>query len=163
MAEIDVPPDTTPRCDRLSLATLLDRGQVRLFQVVVYSAYILAGLQAVAVGGPPNAVAQAMGATAAHLWIALVITCPALALTGIALERRPIWIYAQVAGSAGIACATAAYVVAVIEATWARSASFAAWIAASLTICAVLMAWRDARRIRVVSRWVRQERTGDRP
>lgn len=138
----------------------LDAGDVRLFQVIVYVAYIIAGVQSLALGAPPNAVTQAMGHLVAGVWIALVVACPGLTLLGMWQERRPYGLYAQVAGNSGVAFATAAYVVAVLQATWAERASFAAWMATSLTICAALITWRDARRIRQVRLRVREIEEG---
>ncbi|MBF6368435.1 hypothetical protein IU469_22315 [Nocardia puris] len=135
----------------------LDEGSVRPFHAMVYLAYIAAGVQSLALGAPPNAVAQVMGHRFALAWIVLIIVSPALALVGMATERRYIYgLYMQAAGNSGVACATAAYVMAILQVTWADRASFAAWMATSLTASAVLITWRDVRRIRAVTRRVRQ-------
>lgn len=135
----------------------LDAGSVKPFHALVYLSYVLAGAQSIALGAPPNAVAQAMGNTVALAWIVLIIACPALTLVGMAAERRsPFGLYMQAAGNSGVACATAAYVAAILQVTWADRASFAAWMAASLAASAALVTWRDLRRIRAVSRRARQ-------
>lgn len=134
----------------------LDIGDVRPFQVIVYLAYIIAGIQSFVLGAPPNAVAQAMGDSIALVWAVLVIVCPLLTLAGIYAERRSFGLHMQAAGDSGVAFATAAYVVAVLQATWWDRATFAAWMAASLGLCAALMTWRDIRRILFVQRRVLQ-------
>lgn len=47
----------------------VDAETVRLPQAIVYCAYIVAGVQSLALGAPPNAVAQAMGRSVAALAI----------------------------------------------------------------------------------------------
>lgn len=130
----------------------VDAETVRLPQAIVYCAYIVAGVQSLALGAPPNAVAQAMGHEVALMWTALIIACPTLTLVGLWQRRRAFSLWLQLAGDSGVTFASAAYVVAVLQATWSERATFAAWSAAALAICGALVTWRDARRIRQVSK-----------
>lgn len=132
----------------------IDIGDVRPFQAIVYLAYVIAGIQSFALGAPPNAVHQAMGHPIAVVWTVLIIASPLLTLVGMACERKSFGLHMQAAGDSGVAFASAAYVVAVLQVTWADRATFAAWMAASLTVCAALMTWRDIRRILFVQRRV---------
>lgn len=135
---------------RVTLA--IDSESVRLFQVIVYTAYVIAGIQSLALGAPPNAVAQAMGHRAALAWTLLIMVGPVLSLLGLWRGSWPFSLHLQLAGNSGVAFASAAYVVAVLQATWSEKATFAAWMATSLAVCGVLMVVHDIRRIRLVQR-----------
>lgn len=134
------------------VAVAIDSGSVRLFQVIVYTAYVIAGVQSLVLGAPPNAVSQAMGHVAALAWTLLIMACPALSLLGLWRGSWPFSLHLQLAGDSGVAFASAAYVVAVLQATWSEKATFAAWMATSLAVCGVLMVVHDIRRIRLVQR-----------
>lgn len=136
----------------------VDAENVRHYQIIVYLAYVCAGVQALLLGAPPNAVAQAMGHTVSLAWIGMVMVCPALSLAGIWVDRRgePSGLWMQIAGDAGVAFASAAYVVALMQATWAERATFAAWIAAALGVCAAGMLVRDVRRVLLAGRMVQE-------
>lgn len=134
-----------------------DLRSVRPFQVIVYLSYIVAGVQAAALGAPPGAVREAMGHEATVLWIVMLLVFPSLSLAGLASARRwagSMWL--QLGGNVGVAGATAAYAIAVIQSTWWNSATFAAWLAASLTLCCLVLVWGDVRRIVVVERRIRR-------
>jgi hypothetical protein len=134
----------------------VDSESVRLYQGIIFIGYAIAGIQSLAMGSPPTAVGQAMGHVVALMWTGLLIACPVLSGLGYLARKRPGGLWLLVAGDAGAACATAAYVVAVLQATWAERASFAAWNAASLTACAVLILARDLRRLRQFERAVKE-------
>lgn len=139
----------------------VDAESVRHYQVIIYIAYVCAGVQAVSLGAPPNAVAQAMGHMVSLAWISMIIACPALSLVGMWLDRRnqPAGLWLQIAGDAGVGFASAAYVTALLQATWAERATFAAWVAAALGVCAAAMLVRDVRRVVVAGRMVREMET----
>lgn len=141
---------------RARLGGLVDSESVRAYQAIVYAGFLLAGLQTIWLGAPPTVVAQAMGDPVEKMWLALLIGCPLLTGLGYWARCRPGGMWLLVAGDAGTACATAAYVAAVLQATWAERASFALWNATSLTVCAVIILVRDLRRIRAVSRLVKE-------
>ena len=143
---------------------LLDAESVRPYQTTVYSAYIIAGLQNLAMGVPPGAVTQAMGHAIALIWSALLIIFPVATMLGLWISKRgwPSGLWMQTAGDLGVVWASAAYAVAIFQATWAQRASFAAWIAIAVGVCALGMVIRDVRRIRQAGRLVkRMEHTGD--
>lgn len=135
----------------------LDTGSVRPYQVIVFLAFVCAGVHSLLLGAP-NAVEQAMGGTAALAWTALIIVCPALNLLGMWLERRkePSGLWLQIAGDAGVAFASAAYVTALVQATWAERATFAGWVVGALGVCAAAIFGRDVRRAVVAGRMVRE-------
>ncbi|MCM6777928.1 hypothetical protein NDR87_31480 [Nocardia sp. CDC159] len=118
----------------------------------------MAGIQSLILGSPPTAVAQSMGAIAAGMWTGLLICCPLLLLLGFLLRRHPSGIWVQIAAEAGAASATAAFVVAVLQSTWAERASFAAWSGAAMTAHSVLLLTRDLRRAREMARLVKEVR-----
>lgn len=140
----------------------VDADNVRHYQVIVYLAYACAGVQALLLGAPPNAVAQAMGHTVSLAWIVMIVACPALSLVGMWLDRRgqPSGLWLQIAGDAGVAFASFAYVAAILQATWSEKATFAAWVAAALGVCAAAMFVRDVRRVVVAGRMVREMENG---
>ncbi|WP_280393247.1 hypothetical protein [Nocardia wallacei] len=144
-----------------TLGAWVDSGSVTHYQVIVYLAYVVAGVQSLLLGAPPNAVAQAMGPAIALLWTVLVIACPLTSLFGMWQDRRPSSLWFQLAGDSGVTFATAAYVAAVFSSTWFERATFAAWMAASITVCGALMTWRDIRRIQMVGRVVRERESDE--
>lgn len=133
-----------------------EHPSVRPFQVVVYCGYIAAGVDAAVKGAPPGAVAQAMGHDIAVIWTVLLIVCPLVFLAGLAFQRWLVAPWLQLSGNVGVAFASAAYVTAVLQATWAEQASFAAWVTASLMVCSALIVAGDVRRIVAISRRMRE-------
>ena len=125
----------------------------------MYVAFVAAGAQNLALGGPPGAVTQAMGPRVALVWSALLIVCPMATLAGLRLGRmgRPAGLWMQIAGDAGVACASFAYVAAVLQATWGNAASFAVWLGAGIGVCAVAMLVTDIRRVRHATRLVKEQ------
>jgi hypothetical protein len=133
----------------------IDSESVRVYQAIIYSAYIAAGVQSLAMGSP-TAVSLAMGRCFSLVWIALMIVCPCMSLVGQWQRQRPASLWLQLAGDAGVTAITAAYAVAVLQATWAQRATVGAWLATSIMICGALMTWRDMRRIGYVARRTRE-------
>lgn len=133
-----------------------DLRSVRPFQVIIYTGYIAAGGQAALLGAPPGTVSQAMGHRVAWVWIGMLIGCPLMSLVGLALRRWVMSPWLQLSGNIGVTFASAAYVDAVLQATWADRASFAGWVTASLTMCAAWMVVGDVRRIVAVDREMRE-------
>lgn len=129
---------------------------VRLYQGIVYAAFLVSALQTIWLGSPPTAVAQAMGEGVEQMWLALLIACPLLLVVGYRRRARLDGLWLLAAGDAGSFCATAAYVAAVLQATWAERASFAAWMATALSVCSLLVLWVDLRSIREMSRLVKE-------
>lgn len=138
------------------LGGMVDSESVRLYQGVVYMAFLLSAMQTIWLGSPPTAVAQAMGGEVELMWLALLIACPLLAALGYWRRERPDGLWLLAASDAASACITAAYVVAVLRATWAERASFAACLAAAVSVCSALILWRDLRRIRATARLVKE-------
>ncbi|WP_280187042.1 MULTISPECIES: hypothetical protein [Nocardia] len=133
-----------------------DRRSVRPFQVIVFLGYMAAGIDAAVKGAPPGAVSQAMGNRFAVVWIVMLIVFPAVSLLGLAARRWAGGPWMQLSGNLGVGAASAAYVLAVLQATWAERASFAAWVTASLTVCAVGLVYGDVRWIVAVTRRMRE-------
>lgn len=136
----------------------VDAESVRPYQTVVYLCCIVAGAQSLIQGALPGAVTQAMGQEISVMWSVLLVACPATTLAGVWLGRRGIefGLWAQVAGDSGVAFTAAAYAVAIFQASWGRNASFAAWLAISIAVCAAVMVARDVRRIRQAERRVKR-------
>lgn len=136
----------------------VDAESVRHYQVIVYLAYVCAGVQALLLGAPPGVVAQAMGYPVSLAWTVMIVVCPALTLVGMWVDRRgqPAGLWLQIAGDAGVAFASFAYVSAILQATWSEKATFAAWVAAALGVCGAAMFVRDVRRVVVAGRMVRE-------
>src|SRR3546814_18232196 len=93
-----------------------------------------------------------MGPAAALAWTLLIVAGPTRSLLGLWRGSWPFSLHLQLAGDSGVAFASAAYVVAVLQATWSEKATFAAWMATGLAVCGVLMVMHDIRRIRLVKR-----------
>ncbi|WP_280329579.1 hypothetical protein [Nocardia wallacei] len=138
------------------LGGMVDSESVRLYQGVVYAGFLISAVQSIWLGTPPTAVAQAMGDFVESMWLALLIVCPLLAALGYWRRTRPGGLWLLAASDAASACTTGAYVAAVLQATWAERASFAAWVVFMLSVCSVLILWRDVRRIREMSRLVKE-------
>lgn len=134
----------------------LDSDTVRHYQTIVYIGYIVAGVQSLALGSPPNAVAQSMGRSTALVWTLLVIVAPAMSLLGQWRTRAASSLWLQLAGDSAVTFATAAYVMAVLQSTWFARATFAAWMAMSITVCGAMKTWRDIWQIWLVSQRMRE-------
>lgn len=146
------------------LGRMLDGESVRPYQAVVYASCAIAGMQSLITGLPPNVVTDAMGHVVAVIWSAMLIACPTVTALGLWMSRRglPSGLWMQAGGDTGVAWAMAAYAVAIFQATWAERASFAAWLAIGVGVCALGMVIRDVRRIQQAGRLVkRMEHTGD--
>lgn len=137
---------------------LLDAESVRPYQAAMYCAFIVAGAQNLILGAPPGAVTQAMGHRVALAWSLLLIACPLATLVGLRLGRLglPAGLWMQIAGDAGVAFASFAYVAAVLQATWGNRASFAVWLGAGIGVCAVAMLATDVRRVRHATRLAKE-------
>jgi hypothetical protein len=137
---------------------VLDGESVRPYQAAVYAACIAAGVQGLIQRVPPDAVTQAMGHDVSIAWSVLLVLCPATTLAGVWLSRRgvPFGLWAQIAGDSGVAFTAAAYALAILQASWGRNASFAAWLAMAIAACALAMLLRDVRRVRQAERRVKR-------
>lgn len=125
----------------------------------MYVAFIAAGVQNLALGGPPGAVTQAMGQQVALAWSVLLIACPMATLAGLRLGRmgKPVGMWLQIAGDSGVGFASFAYVAAVLQATWGDRASFAVWLGTGIGVCAVAMLVTDIRRVRHAMRLAKEQ------
>lgn len=137
---------------------VLDGESVRPYQVVVYAACIVAGVQGLIQRVPPGAITEAMGHDVSIVWSVLLVVCPGATLGGVWLGRRgvPFGMWAQIAGDSGVVFTAAAYALAIFQASWGRNASFAAWLALSIAACALAMLLRDVRRVRQAERRVKR-------
>ena len=136
--------------------SVLDRESVRPFQVLVYCAYIGAGVHAVCEGNLPTTVAQILGPAAHVGWVGLLIVCPLLTFVGMVFEARsPAGLLLQLAGDTGVAVASAVYGAARARAAWAGGATFALWVVLALGLCAIALVVRGVRKIRAIGRVVR--------
>jgi hypothetical protein len=133
------------------IETWIDSESVRPFQYLVHACTLGGGVQCI-VMNPPSAVSSVMGDHFDTVWTLLLIACPLLACLGAWWRRRNIaGLWVQLAGDVGFTLALWAYVAALVQATYAQSATFAAWIAASLAISGLGVTVRDLRLIRAVT------------
>lgn len=140
----------------------LDSEGVALFQAVVYLHLALAGLYClVFAGGAPTAIAAALGPVYNSVWLWLCVS-PIICLAGKLLSHKvsSVWaftsgLYLQLAGDIGAAGAFGGYVVSTFQENPWGKAMVAVFIFQSLAWCALLLCWRDIRRIRQAERAVR--------
>ncbi|MFH5211439.1 hypothetical protein ACHIPZ_25025 [Antrihabitans sp. NCIMB 15449] len=132
------------------LAAWIDSESVRHYQNIIYAAYICAGVHAI-VSNPPGAVTRVMGEMFDAIWTAMLIVCPLLGYLGNWLRRHNLsGLWVQLSGDIGFTFATWAYVAAIVQATYAKNATFAAWLAAAIGLCAIGVVVRDIRLLRHV-------------
>lgn len=133
---------------------VLDSEGVALFQTVVYLHLAVAGLYCELIaGGVPVVVQDALGGfNQAWLWLCMGAS---ICMIGRLLSRPAVqrfWVrttglYLQLAGDLAAAGAFYGYVIATIqESNWGK-ALVAVFVMASLGDCALLLVWRDLRRI----------------
>lgn len=93
----------------------------------------------------------------------MLIVAPLLAFFGTWLRKRNLsGLWVQLAGDLGFTFATWAYVAAIVQATYAKSATFSAWLGAAVGICAIGVVIRDIRLLRsVVVRMSELDRGGE--
>ena len=133
------------------IGTWIDSESVRPFQYLVYAFTFGGGVQCI-IMNPPGAVSRVMGDHFDTVWTLLLIVCPVLACLGAWWRRRNIaGLWVQLAGDAGFTLALWAYVAALVQATYAQSATFAAWLSASIAISGLGVTIRDIRLIRAVT------------
>lgn len=144
-----------PRRIAARVGRWVDSESVYYYQAICYAAFIAAGVHAVVLS-PPSAVSRAMGETADHVWTVMLIVCPLFTLTGRwVMRRHPAGLWLRLAGDMGCLTATAAYVAAVTQATWGRSASYAGWVSTAIGVCILGVIIRDIRLLRSVRARVR--------
>lgn len=140
----------------------IDTESVRPYQGIVYGCCIVAGLQSLIQGALPGAVTQAMGPRFSVVWSVLLVVWPVATLTGVWLARHGIelGLWAQTGGDTGVSLTAAAYAIAIFKASWGLNASFAAWMAIAISLCAAVMVVRDIRRIRQFGQKVKRLESG---
>lgn len=144
--------------------TILDSEGVALFQAVVYIHLAIAGAYcALVAGATPPTIQDALGPTfnTFWLWLCMAVT---ICLAGKLMAReatqrfwlRTSGLYLQFVGDAAAMGAFYGYVVSTIqESNWGK-AVVAAWVFAALGDCALLLVWRDVRRIDQAERQARR-------
>lgn len=135
------------------VTALIDSESVRPLQyLVVYAFTVGAGVQC-AIMNPPGAVTRVMGDHWDTVWTATLIVFPLTAYIGAWLRpRRQIGLYVHLAADAGFTLSMLAYVAALVQATYAQSATVAAWLAAAMVTSGATVTIRDVRLIREVKR-----------
>ncbi|QXQ14832.1 hypothetical protein [Skermania piniformis] len=136
----------------MRVGSLLDGESIRPYQAAVYSAYIVAGAQALITGTAPGAVERALGTQFAIAWACLLVVCPVLTLAGAIARTSLPGLWLQVAGDGGASFAGLAYSVAVWQASWSERATFAAWVGVALAVCSAGMCLHTIRQIRAILR-----------
>lgn len=143
---------------------ILDSEGVALFQAIVYIHLAIAGAYcALVAGGVPETIQDAVGEpfNTAWLWLCIAVT---VCLVGKLMAReatqrfwlRTAGLYFQFVGDAAAMGAFYGYVLSTIqESNWGK-AVVAAWVFAALGDCALLLVWRDVRRIDQEERRIRQ-------
>lgn len=133
------------------IAAWIDSESVRHYQNVIYAAYVFAGIHSL-VSNPHTTVTRVMGETADTLWTWMLILCPLIAFAGMWVRRTNIsGLWLQLAGDIGFAVATWSYVAAIVQATYAKQATFSAWLGAAIGLCALGVIVRDVRVLRTVT------------
>jgi hypothetical protein len=126
------------------LAAWIDSESVRHYQNVIYAAYLCAGV-------------HALGDAVDNAWTVMLIACPLISYAGIWARRHNLaGLWLQLAGDIGFAVATWAYVAAIVQATYAKQATFSAWLGAAIGLCAFGVIIRDVRILRSVTVRIRQ-------
>ncbi|WP_280265332.1 hypothetical protein [Nocardia wallacei] len=139
------------------IGRILDSESVRAYQILVYLAYLAAGLNSLWAGSTPSVVAQSLGPVADAGWVALVVGGPLVTFAGMRLERRHVaGLWMQLAGDCAVACASVTYVAAVSQTVWAGRSTFAVWVVLALAVCAAALVVRGVRKLRTVTRIVRR-------
>ena len=134
-----------------ALAAWIDSESVRHYQNVIYAAYLCAGVHAL-IANPPSAVTRVMGESIDTIWTWLLIICPAISFAGLWVRRHNLaGLWLQLAGDVGFLFSTWAYVAAIVQTTYARNATFAAWLGGAIGLCALGVVVRDVRLLRVVT------------
>lgn len=139
---------------RRAIAALLrwiESESIRPPQIVVYVGTICAGIQS-AIMNPPTTVTRVMGEHVDAIWTAMLIVCPLLACIGMWRARSSIaGLWLLLAGDIGVLACYLAYIAAIVQSTWARSATFAAWLAAEIALCVIGVLVRDVLLLRAVT------------
>ena len=139
---------------------LIDSETVRLYQAVMYTCYLFAGIYMASFGRAPSTIQQAMGAHAHYAWIGLMIACPLLVLLGTRVPNKWSGLWLQLGGNVGVVTCLATYVAAVLQSPWWGTGVFAVWGYVGLTVCTAAIILRDGRRIhqtRVLARSLRAQ------
>ena len=146
------------------LMELVDSRTVRLFQIIVYAFCVGAGLYAAFFSEPVSVVDVALGGYTYAVWVWMNISCPLLVAGGCWLARdrgeklsrtATTGLLLQLAGDTGMVFTFGAYVSALLAAAWWGKGTYAVFILAALTLCALLLVFGDARRLVVQSERVR--------
>lgn len=153
---------------RRRLLALVDSDQVRLFQVIVYIGVLVAGIY-MFVYHVPSIVEQELGYVMKEVWVVMTSIGPVMVALGQRLvqsgEHHVLceaktgggiriyfgW-YFQLGGDLVVALVFTTYVVSSVQTAWATRGIFAAFIIASLVVCAGILVLRDFRRIRGIER-----------
>lgn len=145
------------------LLELVDSRTVRLFQAIVYTFCVIAGIYAVFWSEPLSVVSVAMGDATYTAWIWLNIICPVTVAWGCYLARdqgRPYptrnvanGMVFQLCGNAGMMFTFGAYVSALWTSAWWGKGTYALFILAALTLCAGLLIIGDVRRLKSRGVW----------
>lgn len=151
-----------------SFLEAVDADKVQPFQVVVYAGVLLSGLYMTAFG-TPTAVREQLGGGMHYVWIGCTLVGPLMMRIGDGLinwgkheilkDERPgggarvYWgWYLQLGGDFIVLMAFITYVIAAFNSSWLSKGMFAAFIVLSLSVCALILVFRDSRRIRAIER-----------
>ena len=153
---------------RRRLLYLVDSEQVRLFQNIVLMGVFVAGVF-MQLYHAPSIVQQELGHVMKEVWIMMTCVGPVLVALGQRLVRSGEhhvlceskhgggsriyfgW-YFQLGGDLIVALVFTTYVMSSAQTAWQTRGVFAAFIIASLIVCAIFLVVRDARRIRAIER-----------
>lgn len=145
----------------------VDSGQVKLFQAVVYSWMMVAGVYMIWYGSGPSVIEQELSELMHQIWVWLTLIGPMLVWVGDLMVRRGEkavfeghgggrriywgW-YLQLSGDFTVSMVFMTYIIATFQAVWLQRGIFAAFIILSLNICSAILALRDFRSVRGIEK-----------
>lgn len=140
---------------RRALARLgkwIDSEAVKYYQATCYLAFVAAGVQALLLD-PPSTISRVLGEQIDFVWTYMLVACPLLTLIGTwVMFKDVLGLWLRLAGDVGCAVTCWAYVAAIMSATWARTASYAAWTSAAIGVCILGVIARDIRLLLAVAK-----------
>lgn len=147
---------------------VVDSDEVRLFQAIVYFGMMVSGVYMI-VYGAPTTVQKELGGAMHTVWVLMTIVGPALVAVGdwmVHSGKRKVlhdlepggggriywgW-YLQLGGDTSTTMVYATYVTAAFQSSWLQRGIFAAFVLTALMTCALVLVYRDFRRIRAIER-----------
>lgn len=148
------------------LMDIIDSRTVRLFQALMYFMWSLFGLYAVTFAEPVSIVDRAMGSVTYTIWVWVNIIGPLMVAVGCWLASGPgtngrasrrvtNGLIMQLGGDLAVMLMLAAMWASLLHSAWWGKGTHGAFSYVGLSICALLLALGDMRRLVVHSEWSR--------